>query len=138
MAKFDAGKTSGGELSTLIGSDAVISGNISLKHSIRIDGQVRGEVSSGETVTIGTTGAVEGNITAGDVVVGGRVKGSITAGGKTTLEETSVLNGDLRTTRLVVHEGAVFNGNSDMSGDRREGHVHPPRKINLTEDEGGG
>ena len=133
MAKFDLSKSLGGELSTIVGADAVVSGNLNVQHSIRIDGQVKGDLNSGETVTVGSTGIVEGNISARDVIVGGRVIGKISSTGKAVLEGTSSLTGDLKTVRLVVEEGAVFNGSSDMSA-RGESQLHPPRKIHLFED----
>ena len=102
---------------------------------MRIDGKVKGELTSSETITIGSGGSVEGDITAKDVILGGRVIGKLSASGKTVLERSSRLTGDLKTTRLVVEEGAVFNGNSDMSDAGAAIPQHPPRKITLTDEE---
>jgi cytoskeletal protein CcmA (bactofilin family) len=134
LAKLSNNKLIGGELSTIVGPDAAITGDLTVQHSLRIDGQVKGNLNSGETVTVGSTGVVEGDITARDVIVGGRVQGRISVSGKTILEGTSTLNGDLKTVRLVVEEGAVFNGISDMSA-RGEGQLHPPKKIQLFEEQ---
>ncbi len=110
-------RNSTGEISTLLGNDAEIRGTVTTKGSIRIDGAVVGEISSPETVTIGTTGSVEGNIEAEHIVVAGRVKGTLTARGRITLENTGRLDGDLLAAKLVIVEGAVFCGRSNM-GDR--------------------
>ena len=107
-------RNSTGEISTLLGNDAEIRGSITTKGSIRIDGAVSGEISSPETVTIGATGSVEGNIEAENIVVGGRVKGTLTARGRITLESTGRLEGDLMAGRLVIVEGAAFCGRSNM------------------------
>ena len=109
-----------GEISTLLGNDAEIKGSITTKGSLRIDGNVIGEISSPETVTIGATGTVEGNIEAEHVVVGGQVKGTLTARGRITLESTARLEGDLIAGRLVIVEGAVFSGRSNM-GEKQGG-----------------
>lgn len=102
---------------------------------MRIDGEVKGELHSADTITIGKDGIIEGNLRAKDIVVGGRVNGSISASGKITLESKSTLDGDLRASRLVIEEGAAFNGHSDM---RSEGAKVPkipqPAHINLTKD----
>jgi len=42
---------------------------------MRIEGQVKGELSSTDTITVGTTGKVEGTLTAENAVVGGQVDG---------------------------------------------------------------
>jgi cytoskeletal protein CcmA (bactofilin family) len=109
-----------GEISTLLGSDAEIHGSITTKGSIRIDGSVVGEISSPDTVTVGSTGSVDGNIEAEHIVLGGRVKGTLAARGRITLESTGRLEGDLLAARLVIVEGAVFCGRSNM-GDRLAG-----------------
>ncbi len=123
-----------GELSTILGPDADLEGSLTVKQSMRIDGKVKGELSSSETVTIGSGGSVEGNIVAKDVILGGSVIGKLSASGKTVLEHSSRLNGDLKTTRLVVEEGAVFNGNSDMGDAGAATAQHVPRKITLDEE----
>jgi cytoskeletal protein CcmA (bactofilin family) len=106
-----------GELSTLIGKDAIIEGKLAIKQSMRIDGRIKGEVEATETVTVGSTGEVEGNIKAKSVVVGGKVYGSLLATGRVTLESSAELRGDLTASRLIIEEGARFNGHSSMDGE---------------------
>jgi len=126
----------GGELSTILGQDATLTGNLEVHHSVRIDGNMKGDLRSTEVVTIGPSGVVDGNISAQDLVIGGRVRGAVVCQGKVTLEESSQLNGNLRTQRLVVEEGAVFNGMSEMGDDKFANRSHPPRVIKLDDDEG--
>jgi len=106
-----------GELSTLIGKDAVIEGKLAIKQSIRIDGRIKGEVEATDTVTVGNSGEVEGDIKAKNVVVGGKVHGSLLSTGKVTLESSAELRGDLTASRLIIEEGARFNGRSSMDGE---------------------
>ncbi len=126
-------RTGSGELSTIIGPDASLDGRLSVKNSMRIDGKIKGELTSNEVVTVGPNGNIDGDITAKDIIVGGKITGRLTASGKVVLESKSVLNGDLKTSRLVVEEGAMFNGTSDMGGESRP-VLQTPRKINLTEE----
>ena len=119
------------ELSTLIGKDAVIEGKLIIKQSIRVDGRIKGEVEATDTVTVGSSGEVEGNIKAKNVVVGGKVNGSLDISGKVTLESSSELRGDLSASRLIIEEGARFNGSSSMNGETP--HIHPKPQIKLDE-----
>ena len=134
MAKSDS-KSGTGELSTILGPDSDFEGRLTVKQSMRIDGRIKGEVTSAEMITIGSSGVIEGDVTARDIIMGGKVTGKMTASGKTILERSSSLNGDLKTSRLVVEEGAVFNGHSDMTEARSSVVQHPPRKIQLDDTE---
>ena len=67
--------------------------------------------------SVGSASCRLGNIKAKNIVVGGRVKGSLDVAGKVTLESSSQLNGDLSASRLIIEEGAQFNGSSTMNKD---------------------
>jgi cytoskeletal protein CcmA (bactofilin family) len=106
----------GSELATIIGQEASLEGRLTVKHAMRVEGQVKGELTSTDTITVGNTGKVEGAVTAENVVIGGQVDGNIKAGGRVTLEAGSRFTGDLEASRLVITEGATFNGHSTMPG----------------------
>jgi cytoskeletal protein CcmA (bactofilin family) len=106
----------GTELATIIGQEAALEGRLTVKHAMRVEGQVKGELASTDTITVGNTGKIEGTVTAENVVIGGQVDGNIKAGGRVTLEAGSRFTGDLEASRLVITEGAVFNGHSTMPG----------------------
>ena len=136
MARNKDNHLGAGELSTILGSDAVFEGHLKTKASLRIDGHVKGELTTANTITIGIDGVVEGDISAKDVVVGGRVVGTLTATGRIILESKSVLNGDLKTSRLIVEDGATFNGSSDMGGKKSISTAPQPlAKIHLTNED---
>jgi cytoskeletal protein CcmA (bactofilin family) len=106
----------GSELATIIGQEASLEGKLVVKHAMRVDGQVKGELSSTDTITVGSSGHVDGILSAENVVVGGQVEGTIKASGRITLEAGSKFTGDLEASKLVITEGAAFNGRSTMSG----------------------
>jgi cytoskeletal protein CcmA (bactofilin family) len=102
------------DISTLLSKDAEIHGAVKTQGSLRVDGTVYGDVVSVKTVTIGSTGSVEGNITGEDIIIAGKVKGTISARGRIALESSAQIEGDLNTSRLSIAEGAVFRGLSNM------------------------
>lgn len=120
----------GSELGTIIGQDAMIEGKLTVKHEVRVDGQLNGELSSTDTITVGTTGRVDGTLSGENIVVGGEVEGSLKSTGLITLEAGSRFTGDLEASRLVIIEGAVFNGRSTMAS-AASGIGSPPRRIRL-------
>jgi len=101
---------------TVISKDAVFEGKISSKDSVHIDGKLLGDVRSDATIELGETGSVEGNVTANHVITAGHIRGSVTAKDKVELKGKSRLEGDLVTTRLVIEDGAQFEGMCKMGG----------------------
>ena len=104
----------GGELSTILGKGTTINGDVQVQNSLRIDGRVKGNIKTTDTVIIGKGGSVEGQIRSKHVFLAGSVQGDIIAAGKVFLESTSSVFGDIKAARLVVDEGAVFDGKCNM------------------------
>ncbi len=108
------GSDSGSVELNLIGKGTAIEGQIKTEHSIRIDGSVKGNISCKNTITIGEQGFVEGEVHAINAVVGGRIKGKIFVNEKLVLKSKSSLVGQLKAKKLIIDEGAVFEGTSEM------------------------
>ena len=109
-------KRQGSEELSLVGAGTTIEGKISTEGSIRIDGKLVGEVKAKSNAAIGPAGSVEGNVVAKNISVSGHIKGTVTASEKLILEGKSVMQGDIRAARLVIDEGAMFDGRCSMSG----------------------
>jgi cytoskeletal protein CcmA (bactofilin family) len=105
----------------LIGVGTTVEGKIRSQGSMRIDGKLVGEIAVSESIAIGITGEVEGNITARNITVGGKVRGNIHAGEKLVFEGKAAIKGDVRAAKLVVDEGASFDGNCRMTDQRQQG-----------------
>lgn len=99
----------------LIGTGTTVEGKIRSQGSVRVDGKLVGDVTASENVAIGTNGEVEGNITAKNVTVGGKVRGVVSATEKIVFEGKSVIRGDVRAAKLVIDEGALFDGRVSMT-----------------------
>ncbi len=97
-----------------IGKGTHIDGNIKTSSSIRIDGSIKGTLICKNTVTIGENGAIEGDVEAINAIVGGRVQGRVIVSEKLVLEAKSSLAGELKAKKLIIDEGAVFEGTSSM------------------------
>jgi cytoskeletal protein CcmA (bactofilin family) len=101
---------------TVVSKDASFEGKIVSKDPVRIDGRLVGEVRSEATIELGESGSVEGNITAAHVITAGHIKGGVNAREKVELRGKSRLDGDLITSRLVIEDGAQFEGMCKMGG----------------------
>lgn len=101
---------------SVIGAGTVVTGNIKTEGSIRVDGKIMGNLVTQADAAVGINGIVEGSVDARSITIAGKVLGTLTAAHKLVLESRSVLKGDLRASKLVVDEGAVFDGRSSMTG----------------------
>ena len=104
-------------MSTVIGKDSIFTGKVEVSNSLRVDGSVKGEIVSKETVVIGPTGRLEGDLTSKCSIIAGQVIGNVTAEDKVELQAKALLQGDLKTRGLVIEQGAVFQGACRMQAE---------------------
>jgi cytoskeletal protein CcmA (bactofilin family) len=111
------GKADEGVSSTelnFLGAGMVIEGTIRAENNVRIDGKLKGKLICKNTLTVGINGEIEGEVEAKNAIVGGKIRGKVRIGEKLVLESRSVLIGELTATKLVIDDGAIFEGSSDM------------------------
>jgi cytoskeletal protein CcmA (bactofilin family) len=113
---------------TLIGNEAYFQGTLTAKGSLKIDGRVDGSVVDAKIVTVGKSGKIKGDISCEVCYLCGEVKGNITA-----LDHIEAMNGcrvegDLRAPKIMVEDGAIFNGNCRMEGGK-DPKREKPEKI---------
>ena len=102
-------------LDTVVGPGAEIVGDITIRAGARIDGRVKGNVSCQGELVIGKDGFVEGEVRAASAVVSGRITGKLSVEGKAELTSTARMEGDVACSKLVIEEGAFFQGHCQMS-----------------------
>jgi len=101
----------------LIGAGTTVDGNVSFTGGLRVDGVVRGNVSTanGETGTlvVSEQARIDGEIKVSHVVVNGTVNGPITANEFLELQAKARIVGDISYRTLEMHLGAVVQGRLD-------------------------
>lgn len=112
---------------TVIGTEAYFQGTLTAKGSLRIDGRVDGSIVDAKFVTIGKTGKVKGDVSCEVCYVCGEVNGNITALDHIEALAGSRIDGDLRSARIMLEEGALFNGNCSMDSTIKAGVQAPSR-----------
>ena len=103
----------GGEV-TIVGQGARLEGTVVSAGSLRIDGQVKGQINAEGDVLLSPQSQVEADIRAQNVVVAGRFKGAINVKGRAELARGGRVEGDITSKTLVVEEGGIFQGQSIM------------------------
>ena len=110
------GKNDNKDVHTMIGADAVIQGNITCQDGVAVYGKVYGDVTSEGPVRIARGGEVHGNVQASDSQIGGTVDGNVKVENRAVLGAESNLKGDLVYRKLVIEEGAQFQGHCVLAG----------------------
>jgi cytoskeletal protein CcmA (bactofilin family) len=101
---------------TIVGAAAKLEGTVVSAGSLRIDGQVKGQIQADGDVTLSPQSQVEADIRAQNVSVAGRFKGNLVVKGKAHLARGGRIEGNITSKTLVVEEGGVFHGQSLMDG----------------------
>ena len=100
---------------TRIGRTLVITGELECSEDLLIEGRVNGHLTVRDAqLTITPTGAVDAQIHGTRVLVEGQVKGGIIATERIELGAKSQVEGSLSADRVVMWEGARFDGGIDM------------------------
>lgn len=99
---------------TMFGQGTQIEGNVNSDGDIRVDGEVKGSLTSKSKVVVGVTGSVQGDIYCQNATIEGKVTGNIFATELLILTRSALVNGDVQLKKLVVEEGARFSGNCSM------------------------
>ncbi len=105
------------KISSVIGSDMAVEGNIRAKEAVRVEGRVTGDVESEGALIISAGGSVKGNVKGSSIIIGGSVEGDLTSGGRTEVASTGKVIGNIRTKSLIVDENAVFQGQCIMNAE---------------------
>jgi cytoskeletal protein CcmA (bactofilin family) len=99
---------------TVIGAGAKLEGTVVSAGSLRVDGQVKGQISADGDVMLAAQSQVEADIKAQNVSVAGRFKGDIVVKGRAELNRGGRVDGTITAKTLVIEEGAIFQGQSIM------------------------
>ncbi|MDE2730543.1 MAG: polymer-forming cytoskeletal protein [Bacteroidota bacterium] len=99
---------------TIVAEGTEIVGSLGSVSDIRIDGSMNGELKVDGQVVVSENGKITGQLSANAAVIAGTVKGDLLIEQKLTLSESAHVEGSIHTSRLVVEEGAVFQGDCMM------------------------
>jgi cytoskeletal protein CcmA (bactofilin family) len=115
----------GNEAMSIITAGTIFEGKLRSPGNVRVEGRIVGEIVAGQGVSIGSSGEVDGNVTGKIVTIGGKVTGGILAQEKLVFESKAIVRGDIRATKLVMEEGALFDGKCAMSDSK----AMPPQPV---------
>jgi cytoskeletal protein CcmA (bactofilin family) len=125
-------------ISTYLGSGVTVAGTILFKDTIRLDGKVKGKITSNSgTVIVGEKAVLHADIVADVVIVMGEVNGKIDGRKRIEAHPPGRIIGDIQAPVVAIEQGVVFNGNcaikarassSEKTGDALKKR-HPLKEV---------
>jgi cytoskeletal protein CcmA (bactofilin family) len=104
-----------GKLSGFVGHGTSLTGDTTFQMMLRVDGHLTGTVSSdGGTLIVGNNGQLDANVSVGVANINGTVNGDVSSTEKVHVGRTGKVVGNITTPKLVIEEGAVFEGGCTM------------------------
>ena len=105
---------------SVIGPDDFFDGNYRSARGVRIQGTARGSIESRQYIYVEEGAQVEANLAAEDITIAGRFDGMIECRSRLEVAGSGVVQGRVKTARLVVHDGGMLDGELHM---QREEHA---------------
>ena len=103
---------------SVIASDLSIEGKIEGSGHVRIAGKFKGDVKVQGNLTIDQGAKVAGGVTANKVTLAGELDGNIESAQQVELQQTGVINGDLKAGTLTVAAGSRIRGHVECGWDK--------------------
>ena len=124
------------EYTSHVNEGTEIEGKVTFTGTVLLNGRVRGEIVSTDTLVVGEKGVINATIRSGVVEVAGEVVGNISATERIELHPSCRVYGDIEAPVVTIDEGALLEGQcrmtklrpADMSSNQRDGNVVPLKR----------
>ena len=107
------------KLESFLGMNSRFKGELSVRGTLRVDCIVEGQLDA-DYVILGESAEVKGEIKAKKIIIGGKVDGNVRAQELVEIKSKGKFFGDIFTPKLVIIEGAEFNGKVEMKKEERK------------------
>ena len=103
------------DIKAFLGPGSRFEGKLNFDELVRLDGSFTGEIKSSDTLMVGETAVIEGDIQVGALILSGRFKGKIVASSMVELRAPAKVEGAIECPLLKIEEKVIFNGEIKMT-----------------------
>jgi len=104
----------GDRVETVLSETTIFKGVLKFNSSLKIEGVFRGKIISKGHLVIDEGAKIFANIKAQSVIIAGEVHGNVEAYDRLELLSTGKLYGNIKTQKLRMADGVVFDGTCEM------------------------
>ncbi|MFI5170863.1 MAG: polymer-forming cytoskeletal protein [Chitinophagales bacterium] len=101
-------------ISNRINLGTVVEGTLESDSDLRIEGTIKGTLRTKAKVAVGPTGLIEGDVHCKTADIEGSITGDIEVTEVLTLKASAVVEGNIYTAKIVIENGAHFDGICNM------------------------
>ena len=98
---------------TVLGEGVVFEGTISCEGSMKVEGELKGDIKVTNSIVVGPNGQVTGDINAREVIIFGKVTGNIDAGAL-QIKSTGEITGEVLIETLITEAGGMMRAKCEM------------------------
>ena len=112
------GKNGFSKSQTVIAEGTRIDGKLYFPGSVKIEGEVTGDINTDNILTIGKSGKVQSNIKTKSAVISGHFSGDMYVTESVEITSTGRFIGNLTqdSAQLAIEKGGMFKGKSTVNG----------------------
>ncbi len=99
---------------TVIGPSIKVKGNFHGEGDIIIEGNVEGEISTKQYVSVGSNAKIIANIKANNAKIAGFINGNLQIDSSLEILKTAIIRGDISTKEISIERGAIVDGKLTM------------------------
>jgi cytoskeletal protein CcmA (bactofilin family) len=108
------------EVNAFMGAETFFEGKLTYTGAVRLDGRFKGVIRSDDTLIVGDTGRIEGEIHVGITIIQGEVVGNVYGKERVELHHPGRMIGNVTAPVVIMDEGAIFEGNCKMKEKKKE------------------
>ena len=115
--------SAGAQPQSVIGKTLFLKGEIEAAEDMLVEGRLEGSIRhTANRLIIGTSGVVNADIDAKNLIIEGTVEGNIVGSESVVIRESAEVRGNVYTARISIADGARFSGSVDMDVSRSPKH----------------
>jgi len=106
-------------LTCVIAEGTIIEGTFICSENVRLDGKINGEVKVDKRLVMGSSGVIDGKVSAMSTAIQGKLDGDITVTETIQIMSSATVKGNINAGSIGIEEGAMYNGNISITGKKK-------------------
>jgi cytoskeletal protein CcmA (bactofilin family) len=119
----------GADTFSVIDRNSIFDGTFQTTRDLRVEGEVKGTIECKGTLFVATGATVGAKVEADNVTVAGDLNGEIRCRGRLQIMPSGKVRGKVVTQTLVINEGALYEGQLEMTATERRAQTPSPRQV---------
>lgn len=118
---------------SVIDRNSIFDGTFQTTRDLRVEGEVKGTIECKGTLFVATGATVGAKVEADNVTVAGDLNGEVRCRGRLQIMPSGKVRGKVVTQTLVINEGALYEGQLEMTAVEKRVQTSEPRPVQVVD-----